>query len=134
VSRVRAADAVRIALLTGIGGFFVSVVSGLLALAGTSSLVAVGARALLVTVLLVTAVRSGLRDRPASTLLPTAAVGLLAGHLLDLAWVSGSAYLARAFTQDVPVCVLVDLGAWLAVGLAALRTVPSTPDRSASYG
>ncbi len=133
MSRLRPGDAVRIALLTGVGGFLAAVASGVLALGSVPGGVAIGVRAVLVTALLVAVLKAVLRGRPASALLPTAATGLLAGYALDLAWVSGSAYVARAVTQDVVLCALVDLALWLACGLASLRLVPSTPDGSPSY-
>lgn len=133
MNRIRLADAVRLALFTGLGGFVISVVSGLLVYIGAGETSAIVARTVLVTALLVLGVRLCLGHRPASSLLPSALSGLLVGYLLNLAWLSGAVYFSRGFTQDLLICIVVDLVAWSAVGVTALRLVPAEAEQSTGY-
>lgn len=133
MNRIRFVDALRLALLTGVGGFVLAVLSGLLLSTGAGGTAALVARTVLVTALLVLGVRLCLGHRPASSLLPSALAGLTVGYLLNLAWLSGAVYFSRGFTQNLPVCIVVDLVAWLAVGVAALRLVPATAEKSTGY-
>jgi len=124
VSRVDRGAALRLALVTGAGGFVLALLSALVATSAGSSAPAVAVRAVLVTVLLLLAVRLELAGRPERVRVPTALAGLLLGHLLTLAWPSGAVYFGRLLTGRSLVAALLDLVGWLLVGVLATRLVP----------
>jgi hypothetical protein len=125
--------AVRLALVTGVGGFVLALLSALVASSTADSTVAIAVRGGLVTVLLVLAGRVVLRGLPPAAVLPTAAVGLVAGHLLTLGWFNGQVYLARLLTDSVLLSAVLDLVLWLAVGLAASRLAPTSAPEPRGY-
>lgn len=124
MSRVDRGAALRLALVTGAGGFVLALLSALVATSAGSSAPAVAVRAVLVTVLLLLAVRLELAGRPERVRVPTALAGLLLGHLLTLAWPSGAVYFGRLLTGRSLVAALLDLVGWLLVGVLATRLVP----------
>lgn len=133
MSPVDTGGAVRIALLTGAGGLVLALVGALVATSVDSATTGVAVRATLVTLLLVVAVRRSLAGRRAAALVPTAAVGLVVGHLLTLGWLNGQVYAARLLTDSVPLAAVLDLALWLVVGLAATGRLPVGPDRPQGY-
>ena len=121
---LRGGVAAGLALFTGVGSFVLAVLSGLLLFLGAGSGLALAARALLLTALLVLAVRICLARCATAARPITAGVGLLGGYLLGLGWLSGSTYVARAVTDSAVLAAVLDLALWLAVGPLALRLVP----------
>lgn len=132
-SRIDRAGAVKLALLTGFGGFVLAVLSGVVAASTTSADAAILVRAVLVTLLLVLATRVALSGLPSPVVAPTAVVGLLVGYVLTLGWFEGQVYVARLLTDREPVAALLDLLLWLAVGLGASRLVRTAPARPQGY-
>jgi len=126
--------AVRLALLTGIGGLLLAIVGAVVAASSGSATTGVLARAVLVTGLLLAASRVCLSGRPAATIVPTALAGLLVGYVLTLGWFDGQVYAARLVLDQAAVAVLVDLVLWLAVGLvAATRLARPAPEVGSGY-
>lgn len=125
--------AVRLALVTGFGGFVLALLSALVASAAADSTPALVVRGVLVTVLLVVGIRVLLGGRSRAALVPTALAGLLGGYLLTLGWFNGQVYVARLLTDSVLLAVVADLALWLGVGLAATRLVPASSAEPRGY-
>lgn len=120
--------ALRLALVTGVGGLLLAVAGGVVAGASGSATSGLLARAVLVTGLLLAAGRALLSGRAPGTVLPTALAGLLAGYVLTLGWPAGQVYAARLVVDAPVVAAALDLVLWLAVGTAAARLARPAPD------
>ncbi len=113
--------AVRLGLITGLGGLVAALVAVLVAVSTSSVTAGILTRALLVTALLAVAPRLVLAGRGGS--LPTAIAGMLLGHLLTLGWFTGQAYVWRLAIDSTLLSAGLDLLTWLAVGGIATRLV-----------
>lgn len=125
--------ALRLALLTGVGGLVLGVFAAVVALSAASSTSAVVVRVVLVTVLLLLAPHVVLGRCSREALLPTAVLGLVAGYLLSLGWWDGRTYGWQLVTGSAPVSALLDGVTWLVVGLASASKVSRRQDPSDAY-
>ena len=133
MSSVKAGAAVRLGVLTGVGGLVLALLGALVATSSDSATSGVATRAVLVTVLLVVATRITLAGLSLRALVPTALVGLLLGYLLTLGWFNGQVYAAKLMTGQPALAAGLDLVLWLAVGLGAAKTVPVVREQPQGY-
>lgn len=120
--------AVRLAVVTGVGGLLLAVASGVVAGASGSATAGLLARAVLVTGLLLAAGRALLSGRAAGTVRRTAPAGLLVGYVLTLGWPAGQVYAAQLVVDAPVVAATVDLVLWVAVGTAAAHLARAASD------
>lgn len=121
--------AVRLTLITGLGGLVAALLAVVVGLSVDSATAGILARAVLITALLAIAPRIALATCPRAVALPTAALGLSAGHLLTLNWINGQVYVWRLVTDSALLSAGLDLLTWLAVGLGVTYMVSTRRDR-----
>ncbi len=123
--------ALRLGLITGLGGLVAALVAVPVAVSTSSATTGILTRAVLITALLVLAPRLAPVTRGA--VLPSALAGLLLGHLLTLGWFAGQAYVWRLTTDSTLLSAGLDLLTWLSVGGIATRLVSHRQVRGDRY-